>query len=71
MSAALHARRVAHGVRRDLVEWGSGEEGGTHVVMAAEAASTLTWRLVLPGAVRQWMHCGRVGKMGGWGPGTR
>lgn len=48
----------ATAVRRDLLENGADGDGWTHVAMAAEAASTLTGYLVLPGTIRKWVQRG-------------
>lgn len=61
----------ATAVRRDLLQNGAEGDGWTHVAMAAEAASTLTGGLVLPGTVRKWMDRGRVGSCCLWAPGER
>lgn len=61
----------ATAVRRDLLQNGAEGDGWTHVAMAAEAASTLTGGLVLPGTVRKWMERGRVASCCLWSPGER
>lgn len=50
----------ATAVRRDLLENGADGDGWTHVAMAAEAASTLTGYLVLPGTIRKWVQRSKV-----------
>lgn len=61
----------ATAVRRSLLDDADAGDGWTDIRLAAEAASTLTGRLVPATTVRKWMDRGRVGSLCLWRPGQR
>lgn len=58
----------ATAVRRDLLDSEDGD-GWTAITLAADAATTLTGRLVPASTVRKWMDRGQVGSLCAWSPG--
>lgn len=61
----------ATAVRRSLLDDSDASDGWTDITLAAQAATTLTGRLVPASTVRKWMDRGRVGSLCLWRPGQR
>ena len=56
----------ATAVRRSLLDQGDAGDGWTDIVLAAQAATTLTGRMVPASTVRKWMDRGQVGSLCLW-----
>ncbi|WP_435746476.1 hypothetical protein [Nocardioides sp. SYSU DS0663] len=66
----LHARRVRQRGALGSADRGPDGDGWTHLTMAAEAATTMTGRLIPASTVRKWMDRGRVASCCRWTSGT-
>lgn len=61
----------ATAVRRSLLDQGEAGDGWTDITLAAQAATTLTGRLIPANTVRRWMDRGKVSALCLWRPGQR